>query len=87
MSIKSKLILLSALPFLGLIAVMALVFVLLRNTNQKIELTQRQYAASIELARKMQFDVVQIQQFLTDYSATRGQDLSLIHISEPTRPY
>ncbi|MBK8475514.1 MAG: hypothetical protein IPL39_04170 [Opitutaceae bacterium] len=74
MSIKSKLILLSALPFLGLIAVMALVFVLLRNTNQKIELTQRQYAASIELARKMQFDVVQIQQFLTDYSATRGQD-------------
>ncbi len=74
MSIKAKLVLLSALPLLGLILGVILLFFLVRSTNRQINLTQNQYAAEIEVARRLQFDVVQIQQFLTDYSATRGQD-------------
>ncbi|MBK8476111.1 MAG: bacteriohemerythrin [Opitutaceae bacterium] len=74
MSIKTKLILLSALPLCGLMLGITFLFFLVRNTNRELDYTRRQYAVEIELARRMQFDVVQIQQFLTDYSATRGKE-------------
>jgi hemerythrin-like metal-binding protein len=74
MTIKSKLNLLSAIPVFGLILGVVLIYSMVRHTNRQIDLAQNRYAREVELARKMQFDVVQVQQFLTDFSATRGQD-------------
>ena len=74
MTIKTKLVLLAAIPLAvvgtGVIATALTV----NRTNKEIGVCKNQYAAEIELARRMQLDVIQVQQFLTDYSATRGQD-------------
>jgi len=74
MTIKSKLSLLSIIPIAGIILGIVTIFSLVKHTNRVIDTTKNQDAREIELARRMQFDVVQVQQFLTDFSVTRGQD-------------
>ncbi len=74
MTFKTKLTLLSAVPVLGIILGIALTYYMASRTNREIDLAQNRFAQEISLARQMQYDVVQVQQFISDYSATRGQD-------------
>ncbi|HEX7654381.1 MAG TPA: methyl-accepting chemotaxis protein [Verrucomicrobiae bacterium] len=74
MTIKRKLGLLCAVPAGSILLGIFIVYWFLHHTTQTIETTRNQAAKEVELARRLQLDVVQVQQFLTDYSATRGQD-------------
>ena len=85
MTIKGKLGLLSAIPAIGMVlGVLATVWII-HGTSGKISECKDQYAEEINLAHQMQLDVVQVQQFLTDYSATRGQDGLDDGIAEATK--
>jgi methyl-accepting chemotaxis protein len=74
MLLKHKLILLCGLPLLGLAASIVASFALSRTVQEQTTQARDTSAVFAEHARRMQFDVVQVQQWLTDISATRGQD-------------
>jgi hemerythrin-like metal-binding protein len=74
MTLKTRLIILCGIPIAGLLLGVVSTFVFLQITGRQISQAKDESAVYAELARQMQFDVVQVQQFLTDVSATRGQD-------------
>jgi methyl-accepting chemotaxis protein len=74
MSLKSRLALLSGVPITGLLLSLAVSFVLTNVTTRGITLVKDESAVFAALAKDMQLNVVQVQQWLTDISVTRGQD-------------
>jgi len=74
MNLKYKLALLCGLPLAGLCVAIATSYLLARTIQLQTTQARDQSAVFAERARRMQLDVVQVQQWLTDLSATRGLD-------------
>jgi methyl-accepting chemotaxis protein len=74
MKLNTKLFILSAIPILGMLCGVLLGFYFSRLADRQISQAKDESAVFVRIAQGMQFDVVQVQQFLTDISATRGQD-------------
>ncbi len=74
MTLKHKLTLLCGLPLAGLALAIITSYLLAHHIQQQTAQARDESAVFAERARRMQFDVVQVQQWLTDISATRGQD-------------
>lgn len=74
MNLKYKLALLCGLPLAGLCVAIATSYLLARTIQLQTTQARDQSAVFAERARRMQFDVVQVQQWLSDISATRGLD-------------
>lgn len=74
MKLNTKLALLCGIPMAGLLLAIAGSVGLSRTTRANILLAKNESAVFAGLAQKMRLNVVQVQQWLTDISATRGQD-------------
>ena len=74
MKLKTKLILLAAVPLTGLAVTVATFYVRARALEKMVHHTTTESAVYAALAQHLQFNVVQVQQFLQDVSATRGLD-------------
>ena len=74
LKLHAKLALLSGVPIAGLVISITASSVMSRITTRAIARAKDQSAVHAVLAQRMQLDVVQVQQWLTDISATRGQD-------------
>ncbi|HEY9173895.1 MAG TPA: methyl-accepting chemotaxis protein, partial [Verrucomicrobiae bacterium] len=74
MTLKQKLTLLCGLPLTGLAAAIVTSYLLAHNIEQATTQARDESSVFADHARRMQFDVVQVQQWLTDIAATRGQD-------------
>lgn len=59
---------------LGLLASVLAFFLISRETNQRLAQAENESLVFAETAEQMQVDVIQVQQWLTDISATRGLD-------------
>jgi methyl-accepting chemotaxis protein len=74
MSLKSKLGILCGVPLAGLALTVILTHFLGTTVRQQLSEIEDRHLVATETARQMQIAVIQVQQFLTDISATRGQD-------------
>jgi hypothetical protein len=74
MNLKVKFALISGLPLLGLCVAILASYLLAQSIEHKTRLARDKNVTFADCARRMQLDVVQVQQWLTDISATRGQD-------------
>ncbi|MFO1511405.1 MAG: methyl-accepting chemotaxis protein [Verrucomicrobiota bacterium] len=74
MKLKGKLILLSGIPIAGLILSAIACIYSVRDITAKTKMARTESAVYADLARELELDVTQVQQFLSDISATRGQD-------------
>ena len=74
MTLRTKLIFLCAVPLAGLAICVLVSYALTRTIGQGVTQAKDESAVFADLARNLQLDVVQVQQFLTDASATRLQD-------------
>ena len=74
MKLKTKLILLAAVPLTGLAVTVATFYVRTRALEKAVHHTTTQSAVYAGLAQHLQLNVVQVQQFLQAVSATRGLD-------------
>jgi methyl-accepting chemotaxis protein len=74
MTLRTRLALLSGVPITGLLLSVAVSYTLTNVTTRGVTLAKDESAVYASLARDMQLNVVQVQQWLTDISATRGQD-------------
>jgi len=74
LSLSKKLAVGFAVPILIIAAITIVVFVATRYVKEKAEFTRAESAVFSGVARQMKLDVVQVQQWLTDISATRGLD-------------
>ncbi|MEK7678437.1 MAG: methyl-accepting chemotaxis protein [Verrucomicrobiota bacterium] len=74
MTLKAKLSLLGGLPIAGLIVGIVATSLFTASIRKSISVAKDESSVGADRARQMQFDVVQVQQWLTDISATRGQD-------------
>ena len=74
LTFRAKLILLYAAPIAALVAGMANTYFFTGYTDGKIAFAKDECTAIAERVREMQMDVVEVQQFFSDVSATRGQD-------------
>ena len=74
MNLKVKFALISGLPLLGLCVAILASYLLAQSIEHKTRLARDKNVTFADCARRMQIDVVQVQQWLTDISATRGQD-------------
>lgn len=74
MKLKTKLILLAAIPLLGLAAVIATFYLRTSALETAVHLTTTESSVYAALAHEMQVNVIQVQQFLQDVSATRATD-------------
>jgi len=75
--LSAKLVLGFAVPMLAIVAIAIDAFVVAGSVNDNIKTVQVESKESFEfaiLAQNMKLDVVQVQQWLTDISATRGLD-------------
>jgi methyl-accepting chemotaxis protein len=73
-SLKMKILGGFLLPIVIMIGVAISGFVLSRTVETHALLAKEESAVFAEIARQMQLDVVQVQQWLSDISATRGRD-------------
>jgi methyl-accepting chemotaxis protein len=74
LTLAAKLVISQAIPLAVLLTLTcALVFVT-RSVKTKVEHTQKESSVYYSLGWQMKLDVAQVQQFLQDISATRGQD-------------
>lgn len=74
MKLRGKLIVLCGIPIAGLLlSAMACIYSV-REIKAKTQLVRTESAVYADLAQDLQLDVVQVQQFLSDVSATRAQD-------------
>ena len=74
MKLSTKLYLGFAVPTAILVAISAFAFVQSQSVESKATLTQSESAVYAGLANKMKIDVIQVQQWLTDISATRAAE-------------
>ena len=74
MKLKDKIFVISGLPLLGLCVVILASYLLAETIKNKTRLVRDENVIFVECARRMQLDVVKVQQWFTDISATRGQD-------------
>ena len=74
LKLSSKLALLSGVAVSGLVLSIAASTLMSRRTATDVTQARDESAVHAMLAQRMQLDVVQVQQWLTDISATRGQD-------------
>ncbi|MCB1743112.1 MAG: hypothetical protein KDK91_22235 [Gammaproteobacteria bacterium] len=74
MSLRFKLASLCGIPLAGLILSVILTHYLDATVRDELHGILDKHLIAAETARKMQIDVIQVQQWLTDISATRGQD-------------
>jgi methyl-accepting chemotaxis protein len=74
MNLKVKFALISGLPLMGLCVAILASYMLAQSIEHKTRLARDKNVTFADCARRMQLDVVQVQQWLTDISATRGQD-------------
>ena len=73
-SLKTKILGGFLVPIVIMVGVTTMSFVLSRTVETNALLAKEESAVFAGIARKMQLDVVQVQQWLSDISATRGQD-------------
>jgi methyl-accepting chemotaxis protein len=74
MKLKNKLILLSAVPLTGLVVTMACFCLRTRSLEAAVHQSTTESAVQADLARTLQLNVVQVQQYFSDVSATRALD-------------
>ena len=74
LTLRAKLALLCGIPIGGLILTVTVSSSLAKVTSQRIGHAKDESAVFAAVALNMQREVVQVQQWLTDISATRGQD-------------
>lgn len=74
MTIRTRLIILCIVPGAGLLLTLTLLALLTSQNNRRVAHVRNESAVFSALARRMELDVVQVQQFLTDAAATRMQD-------------
>jgi len=74
MKLKTKLILLAAVPLLGLAVTVITFYARTNALGKAVHHTTTESAVYADLARKMQVNVIQVQQFFSDVSATRALD-------------
>ena len=74
MKLNTKLALVCGIPMVGLVLAIGSSYQLSRTTNRAIVLAKDESAVFAAIAHNMQLSIVQVQQYLTDISATRGQD-------------
>jgi methyl-accepting chemotaxis protein len=74
MSLSVKMILGFAIPLVIMAIIVTSVFVVANSVRNNAELAKNESAVFALLAEQMKLDAVQVQQWLTDISATRGLD-------------
>ncbi len=74
MGLAAKLVVGFAVPILIIIGITVGVVLATNQVKAKAELARNESAVFAGIARQMKLDVVQVQQWLTDISATRGLD-------------
>lgn len=74
MKLKTKLLLLSAVPLTGLAVTVATFYFRARSIEAAVHQATTESAVYADLSRTMQLNVVQVQQFFSDVSATRALD-------------
>jgi methyl-accepting chemotaxis protein len=74
MKLKGKLSLLGGVPIVGLLLSIMAFYVLSQATSRRLAMAENESLVLADLARGMQIDVIQVQQYLQDISATRGLD-------------
>ena len=74
MTLKQKLIVLCGIPILGLMLCVVASNRLAHTINRQITQAKEEGVAFADIARQMQTEVVEVQQYLTDLSATRALD-------------
>jgi len=74
MKLKTKLILLAAVPLTGLAVTVAALYLRANEVAAAVHLTTTESAVFSDAARNLQLNVIQVQQFFSDVSATRGLD-------------
>jgi methyl-accepting chemotaxis protein len=73
-SLKTKLILANAIPIAVMCCIMVALYSVAHSVQREVRLSKDESAVFARLAQQMQTDTVQVQQWLTDISATRGLD-------------
>ncbi len=74
MKLKTKLILLAAVPVTGLALTISTFYFRTNALKEAVHLTTTESVVYADLGRNLQMNVVQVQQFFSDISATRGLD-------------
>ncbi|HYG23625.1 MAG TPA: bacteriohemerythrin [Verrucomicrobiae bacterium] len=74
MNLKTKLLVLCGIPIAGLLVCATASYLLQVTSMQRITRVQNERMMIADVLRQMQLNTVQVQQWLTDISATRGQD-------------
>ena len=74
MKLKTKLLLIAAVPLIGLALLVVTFYLHAHAQEAAVHQATTESAVYADLAQAMQLNVVQVQQFLTDVSATRAQD-------------
>lgn len=72
--LSAKLIVSQAVPLAVLLLLAGALVLVTRSVRDKVALTEEESSVFYTLAWQMKLDVAQVQQFLQDVSATRGQD-------------
>ncbi len=72
--LRTKLILANAVPIAVMCVIMVTLYVVANSVKQDVQLCKDESAVLARLAQRMKLDAVQVQQSLTDISATRGRD-------------
>ncbi len=70
--LTTKLILANSIPLLVMGAIMTALFFVAQSVQRDVHHSKQESAVYARLAQRLQFDTVQVQQFLQDISATRG---------------
>jgi len=73
-SLRTKLILAIGIPVLAMLAITIALCVVAGDVKSKARLAKDESAAYARLAQALKLEAIQVQQFLTDISATRGLD-------------
>jgi methyl-accepting chemotaxis protein len=74
MKLKTKLILLAAVPLTGLAITVTTFYLRTNALENAVHLTTTESVVYADMGRNLQLNVVQVQQFFSDISATRGLD-------------
>ena len=74
MTLRTKLISVCGIPAAGLLFAMVAAWLLSARIDRNLGFVRSESVVHAELANRMKLNVVEVQQWLTDISATRGQD-------------
>jgi len=74
LTLRAKLVLSIAIPVVAMLAITIGLCIVASSVKTKVRLAKEESAAYARFAQQLKLDAVQVQQFLTDIAATRGQD-------------